>query len=144
MKLALSTLLLVCAAPARGDVSVKLPATWRDQCAERIDAAAVEAGLPAGARRDVMPLLREDGSPNPMQLVEYGEPGNGVMAMVGNEDRLRHDKPWTMSSHAGGKAYVEWFRRAHGLFAKLTLLNTSARKQFQTALDDCLKMGEPK
>ncbi|HEX9103121.1 MAG TPA: hypothetical protein VF997_13005, partial [Polyangia bacterium] len=120
------------------------PPTWRDQCAERLDAAANAAGMRAGARRDTVPLLREDGSPNPMQLVEYGDAGSAVMAMVGNENERRRDKPWTMKSQAGGKAFVEWFRRAHGMFAKLTLGNPAVLKPFQAALDDCLKMGEAK
>ena len=96
----------------------------------------------AGARRDTLPLLREDGSPNPMQLVEYGDAGSGVMAMVGNENERRRDKAWARTkSQAGGKAFVEWFRRAHGMFAKLTLGNPSALKPFQAALDDCLQHG---
>jgi hypothetical protein len=136
-------LCLVWAAPARADVSVKLPPTWRDRCAERIDAAAIATGLSDRARRDTIPLLREDGSPNPMQLVELGSPG-AVTAMVGNETELRKDKPWTVTSHAGGKPFVEWFRRAHGLFAKLTLANPLFVKPFKAALDECLQMGEPK
>jgi hypothetical protein len=79
-----------------------------------------------------------------MQLVEYGDARSGVMAMVGNENEHRPDKPWMRASHAGGKAYVEWFRRAHGMYAKLTLGNPSVMKPFRDALDDCLKMGEPK
>ena len=81
-----------------------------------------------------------------MQLVEFGESGKRAsMAMVGNEDELRRDKPWTLvKAQAGGKAFVEWFRRAHGLFAKLTLANPTHRQAFQLALDDCLNMGEPK
>ena len=144
MKLAPLTLLFVCAAPARADVAIKLPPTWRDQCAERLDAAATAVGMRAAARRDSIPLVREDGSANPMQLVEYGEPGSAVMAMVGNENEHRADKSWMFTSHAGGKAFVEGFRRAHGMFAKLTLGNPTLRKPFQAALDDCLKMGEPK
>lgn len=80
MKLTPLTLLLVWAAPARADVEIELPPTWRDRCAERLDAAATAAGMRTGARRDTIPLLREDGSPNPMQLVEYGEAGSVVMA----------------------------------------------------------------
>lgn len=144
MKLAPLTLLFVCAAPARADVSIKLPPTWRDQCAERLDAAATAAGMHTGARRDTIPLLREDGSPNPMQLVEYGDAGSAVMAMVGNESEHRPDKPWTLKSQTGGKPFVEWFRRAHGMYAKLTLGNPLVMKPFRAALDDCLKMGEAK
>lgn len=142
MKLTPLTLLFVCAAPARADVAIKLPPTWRDQCAERLDAAASEVGLSAHARRDAIPLLREDGSPNPMQLVEIG--GGDVTAVVGNEDELRKDKPWTNTTHAHGKAFIQWFRRAHGMFAKLTVGGSNVVKPFKAALDDCLKMGEAK
>lgn len=144
MKLALPTLLLVCAAPAHADVSVRLPPTWRDSCAVRIDAAAAAAGILGHARRDSLPLVKEDGSPNPMQLVEFGDASSGLMAMVGNEDQRRTDKPWTLTAHHGGKAFTEWFRRSHGIFAKLTMVNTTPRELFKAALDDCLKMGEPK
>ena len=144
MKAAPLALCLVWAAPAGADVSIKLPPTWRDQCAERLDAAATAAGMPTGARRDTIPLLREDGSPNPMQLVEYGDAGSAVMAMVGNESERRPDKPWARKSQAGGKPFVEWFRRAHGMFAKLTLGNPSVMRPFRAALDECLKMGETK
>jgi hypothetical protein len=143
MKLAPVALLLVCT-PAGADVAIKLPATWRDRCAERLDAAATAARMPPGARRDTIPLLREDGSPNPMQLVEYGNAGGPVTAMVGNENERRPDKQWTRKSQAGGRAFVEWFRRAHGMYAKLTLANPSLMKPFRDALDDCLKMGEAK
>ncbi|MGZ3425265.1 MAG: hypothetical protein ACXVCV_01395 [Polyangia bacterium] len=143
MKLTPLALLFVWAAPARADVSAKLPPTWRDRCAERLDAAATATGLPAHARRDAIPLMREDGSPNPMQLVELGSP-DAVTAMVGNETESRKDKPWTVTSHAGGKPFVEWFRRAHGMFAKLTLANPLFVKPFKAALDDCLQMGESK
>ncbi len=142
MKLTPLTLLFVWAAPARADVSIKLPPTWRDQCAERLDAAATAAGLDAHARRDVVPLLREDGSPNPMQLVELGS-GN-LVAMVGNDTEPRKDKAWTNTTHAHGKAFIQWFRRAHGMFAKLTLEDQRFEKPFKAALDDCLKMGEAK
>lgn len=142
MKLAPLTLLFVCAAPARADVAIKLPPTWRDQCAERLDAAATAAGMRAGARRDVLPLLREDGSPNPMQIVEYGY-GN-LSATAGNESERRTDKAWTNTTHAHGKSFIQWFRRAHGMFAKLTLDDQRLEKPFKAALDDCLKMGEPK
>jgi hypothetical protein len=143
MKAVPLALCLVWAAPGRADVAVKLPPTWRDRCAERLDVAAAKAKLPAGARRDAIPLLREDGSPNPMQLVEYGSP-EAVTAMVGNEDERRKDKRWTVTSHAGGKPFVEWFRRAHGMFAKLTLSNPTLLEPFRAALDDCLQMGESK
>jgi hypothetical protein len=79
-----------------------------------------------------------------MQLVEYGDAGGPVTAMVGNENEHRPDKQWTRKSQAGGKAFVEWFRRAHGMYAKLTLGNPSVMKPFRDALDDCLKMGESK
>ena len=72
MKLALPTLLLVCAAPARADVAVPQAKTWRDGCAARIDAAAKKLGLRPGARASVLPLLRENGAKNPVQYVEYG------------------------------------------------------------------------
>jgi hypothetical protein len=145
VKLALPTLLLVCAAPVRADVSIKLPPTWRDQCAERIDAAATGLGMRPAARRDAVPLLREDGSPNPIQFVEYGASGAGITVLVGNENEKRGDKPWTLTKRQdGGKPYVEWFRRAHGMFAKMTVAYEPLRKPFQAALDDCLKMGEPK
>jgi hypothetical protein len=144
MRLALFTLGLVWGAPAYADVAVKLPPTWRDRCATRIDAAAAAAGLQGRARRDSLPLVREDGSPNPMQLVEFGEAGSGLMAMVGNEDERRADKPWTLTVQHGGKAFSEWYRRAHGMFAKLTLGSSAPRELFKAALDDCLKMGESK
>jgi len=143
MRTALFTLGLVWGAPAFADVAIKLPPTWRDRCAERLEAAATEVGLSAHARRDTIPLLREDGSPNPMQLVELG--GGDVHAMVGNETELRADKPWTLMTHgAHGKSLIEWFRRAHGMFAKLTLGGGNLTKPFKAALDDCLKMGESK
>ena len=144
MRAALLTVGLVWAAPAYADVSVKLPPTWRDRCAARLDAAAAAAGLGGHARRDSLPLVREDGSPNPMQLVEYGESGSGLLAMVGNEDERRADKPWTLTAHSGGKPFREWFRRAHGMFAKLTIASSTSHKLFMAALDDCLKMGESK
>ena len=144
MTKALLTWSLVCAAPAYADVAVKLPPTWRDACALRLDAAAAAAGLPGHARRDSLPLVKEDGSPNPMQLVEFGDSSSGLMAMVGNEDQRHADKAWTLTAHHGGKAFTEWFRRSHGIFAKLTLVNTAPRELFMSALDDCLKMGEPK
>jgi hypothetical protein len=142
VKLAPLTLLLVCAAPARADVAIKLPPTWRDQCAERLDTAAAEVGLSAHARRDSIPLLREDGSPNPMQVVELG--GGAVTAVVGNEDELRKDKAWANTTHAHGKSFIQWFRRAHGMFAKLTVADGNMVKPLKAALDDCLKMGEAK
>jgi len=135
-------LCLVWAAPARADVSVKLPPTWRDRCAERIDAAATAPGMRAGARRDVLPLLREDGSPNPMQIVEYGY-GN-LSATAGNENERRKDKAWTNTTPAHGKSFIQWFRRAHGMFGKLTLDDQRLEKPFKTALDECLQMGEAK
>ena len=144
MKLAPLTLSLVCAAPAFADVSIRLPATWRDSCAVRLDAAAAAAGLGGRARRDSLPLLKEDGSPNPMQLVEYGDASSGLTAMVGNENERRADKPWTLTAHRGAKPFQEWFRRSHGVFAKLTLANPAPRELFKAALDDCLKMGESK
>ena len=144
MTRALLTLMLVWAAPAYADVSARLPPTWRDSCAMRLDAAAAAANLAGHARRDSLPLVKEDGSPNPMQLVEFGDSSSGLMAMVGNEDQRRADKPWTLTAHHGGKAFTEWFRRSHGIFAKLTLVNAAPRELFMSALDDCLKMGEPK
>jgi hypothetical protein len=142
VKLALLTLGFVCAAPARADVAVKLPPTWRDACAERLEQAAAAAGFSGQARRDVVPLLREDGSPNPMQLVEFGH-GN-LSATVGNDTEPRKDKQWTNTTHAHGKSFIQWFRRAHGMFAKLTLDDSALEKPFKAALDDCLKMGESK
>ncbi|HEY2743711.1 MAG TPA: hypothetical protein VGL86_03780, partial [Polyangia bacterium] len=142
VKLALLTLGFVCAAPARADVSAQLPPTWRDQCAERLEQAATAAGLPGQARRDVVPLLREDGSPNPMQVVEFGR-GN-LSASVGNETERYKDKQWTNTTHAHGKSFIQWFRRAHGMFAKLTLADPALTQPFKAALDDCLQMGESK
>ncbi len=143
MKLAPLALLFVWAAPARADVSIQLPSTWRDRCGERLEAAAMEVGLSARARRDTIPLVREDGSPNPMQLVQLG--GGDVLATVGNETELRKDKPWELTRHgAHGKALLQWFRRAHGMFAKLTVGGGDQVKPFRAALDDCLKMGEAK
>lgn len=143
MKLAPLTLLFVCAAPARADVSIKLPPTWRDRCAERLDAAATEVGLSAQARRDTIPLLREDGSPNPMQLVQLV--GGDVDALVGNDTESRADKAWTRTTRgAHGKTLLKWFRRAHGMFAKLTIGGGNLEKPLKAALDDCLKMGEAK
>jgi hypothetical protein len=144
VKLTPLTLLFVCAAPARADVAVKLPPTWRDRCADRLEAAATEVGLSARARRDTIPLLREDGSPNPMQLVQLG--GGDVLATVGNETELRKDKPWHLTTHGGvhGKAFPEWFRRAHGMFATLKIGGVSLEKPFKAALDECLQMGESK
>ena len=143
MKLTPLTLLFVCAAPARADVAVKLPPTWRDQCAERLDAAATKMGLSARAKRDTIPLLREDGSPNPMQLVQLV--GGDVDAVVGNDTELRPDKPWTTTTHgAHGKTLLKWFRRAHGMFAKLTAGGVDLVPPFKAALDDCLQMGESK
>ena len=143
MKLTPLTLLFVCAAPARADMAVKLPPTWRDRCAERLEAAATAVGLSARARRDTIPLLREDGSPNPMQLVQLG--GGDILAAVGNETELRKDKPWQLTTHGvHGKAFIQWFRRAHGMFAKLTIGGSNLEKPFKAALDDCLQMGESK
>jgi hypothetical protein len=89
--------------------------------------------------------LREDGTPNPLQFVEYGASGAGITVMVGNENERRRDKPWAVTkSQAGGKPFVEWFRRAHGMFAKMTVANPALQKPFQAALDDCLQMGESK
>lgn len=145
MKLALLTASLACAAPAYADVAIRLPPTWRDACAQRLDAAAAAAGLDGHARRDSLPLVREDGSPNPMQLVELGDSGSGLLATVGNENERRADKPWTLTAHqGGGKAFHEWFRRAHGMFAKLTIGNSAPKELFMAALDECLKMGESK
>ncbi len=144
MKVAPLALLFVWAAPARADVSVKLPPTWRDLCAKRIDAAATATGLSPGARRDALPLLREDGSPNPMQLVEFGSV-DVLFAAVGTESDRRKDKPWTLTAYRGGKPSRHWFRRAHGMYAKIDLAGDSSReKPFKAALDECLQMGESK
>ena len=42
MKLALLTASLACAAPSYADVAIRLPPTWRDACAQRLDAARNE------------------------------------------------------------------------------------------------------
>jgi hypothetical protein len=143
VKLALLTLILVCAAPARADVAVKLPPTWRDRCAAAIDDAAQTMGLPTGARQDVLPLLREDGTPNPVHYVEYAA-ADGIHVLTGNDSEARADKPWTLTAQHGGKPARFWFRRAHGHYAKLSLAGPWSEKPMKAALDDCLKMGESK
>jgi acyl-CoA reductase-like NAD-dependent aldehyde dehydrogenase len=143
VKLAPLTLLCVCAAPARADVAVELPPTWRDRCAGAIDAAAQKMGLPAGARRDVLPLLREDGTPNPVHYVEYAA-ADGIHVLTGNDSERRADKSWTLTLQEGGKPARFWFRRAHGYYAKLTLSGPWSEKAMKAALDECLKMGESK
>jgi hypothetical protein len=132
VKAAPLALLFVWAAPARADVAVKLPPTWRDGCAARLDAAAQSVGLPRAARAYLIQLLREDGTPNPVQYVEYATAQFDVVA--GDDSERRADKPWTTAA-------ARRFRRYHGRFAKM---DTAANPVFRTALDDCLQMGESK
>ena len=132
MKLTPLTLLFVWAAPASADVAIKLPPNWRDGCAARLDVAAQSIGLPRGAHAYLIELLREDGSPNRVQYVEYA---TAQFDVVAGDDAERHgDKPWTTAA-------ARRFRRYHGRFAKM---DAAANPVFQTALDDCLKMGEAK
>jgi hypothetical protein len=134
-------LCLVWAAPARADTAVPQAAkkrTWRDGCVVRIDAAAKAAGLPAGARISVVPLLHEDGSPNPVLYVEYGV--GEFTARVGEEPEPRPDQSWR-TGYALDETYE--FRRYRNRFA--TLSGTAPpSSNFRRALDDCLKMGESK
>jgi hypothetical protein len=141
VKAAPLTLLLVWAAPARADVAVPSAPkkkTWRDGCVVRIDAAAKAAGLPDTARITVVPLLHEDGSPNPVLYVEYGV--GDFTARVGEEPETRPDQSWR-GGYDFDRTYE--FRRYHNRFA--TISGTAPpRADFRRALDDCLKMGEPK
>ncbi len=140
MKLLPLTLLLMWAAPARADVAVPQARTWRDGCAARIDEAARMIGLKPGARTSVIPLRREDGSPNPVQYVEYATVELKVTA--GEDAERRPDEKWAVT--AGGLlGRFQWFKRLHGRFGKIEASNRYA-PPFKTALDDCLKMGEPK
>ena len=142
MKLTPLTLLLVCAAPARGDVAVPQKKTWRDSCAARIDAAAQKLALPAGARASVIPLRHEDGSANPVEYVEYAK--GGYQLTVGDEPEKRPDQQWMLFKRMDGPRYdgpMLW-RRFHNRFAKAN--RPHLPQLFIEALDECLQMGESK
>jgi hypothetical protein len=134
-------LCLVWAAPARADVAVPRAKTWRDGCAARLDEAAKKAGLKPGARVSLIPLRRENGTPNQVQYVEYGAGHFTVTA--GDEPEARPDKPWkTKQTLDDGE--VE-FRRLHNRFAKMIDMPAGLiAGYFRAALDDCLQMGETK
>jgi hypothetical protein len=126
--------MLVLASPAFADVAVPQPLgkTWRDGCAARLDEAAKTAGLPTGAQSRLLPLLHEDGSPNPVQYVEYATPH--FRAVAGEESEPRADQAW--------RGREVQFRRYHNRFAKIEGL--AYVKPFKAALDECLKMGDLK
>ena len=137
MTRALFTLSLVCGAPAYADVAVPEAPGWRDGCVARIDEAARQIGLAPGARITVFPLVREDGTPNPVRYVQYGS--GALEVTVGEETERRADVGWHVAERETNRASL--FRRYHGRFAKM--LNTENRV-LKRALDDCLKMGESK
>ena len=146
MKAAPLTLLFVCAAPARGDVAVPAPTTsppaWADRCVARIDQAAGTVGLAPGARRDVLPLVREDGTPDPMQRVSFAVPDGLLLAAAGTDNEAQADKRWTRTAGRGGG--LVWFRRHAGRWAKIDSGAPRWTAAFKAALDDCLQMGDLK
>jgi hypothetical protein len=125
-------LLIVIATPAFADVAVPQAKTWRDGCAARLDEAAKAAGLPTGAQSRLLPLLHEDGTPNPVQYVEYAT--THFRAVAGDESEPRPDQAWR------GREVL--FRRYHNRFAKIE--GVGLVKPFKAALDECLKMGDLK
>ncbi len=138
MKLAPLAVCLACAAPALADVAVPEPAakpTWADSCAARIDDAAKKLGLAPGARVSVIPLLREDGSPNPVRYVEYA-PSPRSLVTVGDDAEHHADMEWKRETKHGLETD---FRRYHGRFAAL-----ERGRAFMAVADECLKMGEPR
>lgn len=128
--------LLLATTPALADVAVKLPATWRDRCADKIDEAARAVGLEPGAQRMLVPLLREDGTPNPVEYVVYAQPTFSVT--VGSDAEPRPDAAWKRSHD--GRAF-SLFRRWHHRFG---LMMNSDRRELRGAIDQCLEMGEAK
>lgn len=135
-------LTLVFSSVAWADVAVPMPAakTWRDGCAARIDEAAKKAGLPPGAHSRVIRLLHEDGTPNPVQYVEYATPK--ISVTVG-EDAEPHPDTLTTSYSLDGS--TTWFRRLHNRFSKITFAYKSpGADQLRAGVDECLKMGELK
>jgi hypothetical protein len=142
VKLTPLTLLFVCAAPARADVAVPQAKTWRDGCAARLDAAAQRLGLEPGARASLIPLRHEDGTPNPVQYVEYASAG--FLLTVGEEPESRPDTPWMFYKVMDGPRNHEpaRFRRLHNRFAKAN--RRQLPQVFIDALDECLQMGESK
>jgi hypothetical protein len=141
VKAAPLALCLVWAAPARADVAVPQKKTWRDGCAARIDAAAEKAGMKPGARVSLISLRREDGTPNPVQYVEYATPD--LRVEVGDEPESRPDQAWHVAMeqtnvYVHGHFYS--FRRYHNRFAKIE----GGGQRFRAALDECLQMGESK
>jgi hypothetical protein len=121
------------ASPAFADIAAPQAKMWRDGCAARLDEVAQKLGLPTGARASVIPLRHENGTPNPVQYVEYATPQFRVMA--GDEPEPRPDQPWH------GNAVM--FRRFHNRFAKIERAPKAA-SSFKEALDECLKMGDLK
>lgn len=139
-------LCLVWAAPVAADVAVKLPPTWRDRCAERIDQAAGAFGLPPRARRELIPLVDEAGRPNPVEYVDYAltplsDGREQLFVSTGNDAQRWPDRGWTVTASRRGRT---WFRRLGGRFAKLETSRDAYVAPFKAALDDCLTMGEPK
>jgi len=152
----LTLVLLSWAAQARADVAVPEPAanrSWRDGCVARLDAAAKRLGLAPRARITMIPLVRDDGSPSPVQYVEFGR--EDFTATAGEDDEARPDAPWTRTRYRGRhgtnlggdslSSSATWFRRMNNRFGKIEgLFSTAAEREFKLALDDCLKMGESK
>jgi hypothetical protein len=143
-------LCLVWAAPARADTAVPEAAkTWRDGCSVRIDAAAKRLGLQPGARTSTIPLRRENGAKNPLQYVEYG--GTNFTVTAGDDSEPRPDAQWARSSRnvdpLVGSSHEDatWFRRLRSRFGKIEgAFSQAAAREFKSALDECLQMGEPK
>lgn len=157
MKRALLTLCLAWAAPAHADTSLPSPAgagSWGDRCAKRLDRAATTVQLTASpAQASVLPLVREDGSPNPIQRVDLAAE-EGVWISTGTDSEALADKAWTqtltlIASKPRNSYDTTWFRRSNHVWAKLFLHHAAPVRQrevrvLREALDDCLKMGDPK
>jgi hypothetical protein len=133
--------------PAHADTTLPQPAaarSWADSCAARIDAAAKFLELKPGARPNQIPLLDENGAPNPMQRVDYCDQTGISCVSVGTDSRKTDsDKHWTRTK----RLHVdEFFRRARHRWAKVLVeqSDVDSARTLMSAADECLKMGDSK
>jgi hypothetical protein len=135
---------------AHADVAVPTPGgSWVRQCADKLDDAARRVGLRAGARVVEYPLRHEQGTLNRVDYVEWASDGFSVLAGKDADDHA--DAPWKMNQmhrytdELGDRTFKTWFRRASHHFGKIEgQFSELASREFKVALDECLKMGDPK
>jgi hypothetical protein len=133
--------------PAHADTTLPPSATvksWTDACAARIDLAAQKSHWGPGARALSIPLLHEDGSPNPVRYVEYAVLEADLILRAGEDAEALPDQGWGVKRDPAATRPGDgplMFRRYHGRFA---MVSRFAFAQFRSALDECLKTGEMK